>query len=212
MCNYWKDKAHLDIRNSPESYSKARPRSIRLVSIFNELGIDKNSSILEIGCNAGRNLEYLRQDGYTNLHGFDISPQAIAYSKDFFPELHTTASIKVGEAPACLYEYKQKFDVVFTMAVLVHITTKDKDNILSWVKHNTNIFIGVEPGEFAAEELERSAERYKDQGILFSGTNLHAKLIELGFDIIYHTRFKNLGSYNVTAGTRLVQSIGDKNE
>ena len=54
-----------------EIYNKGKieARSIWLADRVSELGLDKDALVLEIGCNAGRNLEYLRRDGYTNLHG-----------------------------------------------------------------------------------------------------------------------------------------------
>ena len=43
--------------------------------------------VLDLGCNCGRFLDYLRERGYTNLHGVDISRAAREYMDEVFPEL-----------------------------------------------------------------------------------------------------------------------------
>lgn len=45
-------------------------RSETLVEVFNEY-VDKEDSILEIGCGDGRNIRYLKEAGYGNVIGID---------------------------------------------------------------------------------------------------------------------------------------------
>src|SRR4030042_417388 len=78
------------------------------------------NSTLELGCNCGRNLKFLQDDGYTNLTGIDISQEAIDYSKKVYPELN--AYLIVSPIEEIIDSFKLKsFDVVFTFAVLMHI-------------------------------------------------------------------------------------------
>ena len=43
--------------------------------------LEKSSSILELGCGHGRILNYLRQKGFTNVKGIDISEEQIALAR-----------------------------------------------------------------------------------------------------------------------------------
>jgi len=75
--NYW-EKPH-DGKNKPMNYVVSKPaheRSANLVKIIKEK-ISESGEILEIGCNAGRNLNYLYDAGYTNLTGIEISKDAL---------------------------------------------------------------------------------------------------------------------------------------
>lgn len=48
---------------------------------------DTNDSILDVGCNCGRHLNYLVESGYTKLQGFDLSQNALHMMQKWFPKL-----------------------------------------------------------------------------------------------------------------------------
>lgn len=43
--------------------------------------------VLEIGCNVGRNLHYLVQNGFKNVFGIELNPQTESVSREAFPDL-----------------------------------------------------------------------------------------------------------------------------
>jgi pseudaminic acid biosynthesis-associated methylase len=78
--------------------------------------LDRNLTILELGCNVGNNLSILRSLGFTNLHGLDINSKAIDIAKSRYSDIHFyNSSIESCEFPA------RNFDLVFTAGVLIHI-------------------------------------------------------------------------------------------
>ena len=108
----WKeDRSH-------EEYLLGHEKSEYAVSLIAELAAVLGSSILELGCNVGRNLEYLRCAGYERLGGIEISPRAVGIREAHYPELE----LEYYEGPI---EERIKecgsWDVVFSMAVLQHI-------------------------------------------------------------------------------------------
>ena len=124
---YWQKPD--DGNNNPLQYvangnlenPKAIERTRNLVDIVDNFDI-KNPKILEIGCNAGRNLNGLLDAGYNNLNAIEISKDAIDVMQQAFPEAFSTANIQCGPAEDILSEYKDgEFDIVYTMAVLQHI-------------------------------------------------------------------------------------------
>jgi SAM-dependent methyltransferase len=85
--------------------------------------VDEESSILEIGCNAGANLYCLQDTGYSKLNGIELNPNAIDLMEEEFPELYYNMNnIWIGRAQDMLGRLENnQFDTVYTMAVLQHI-------------------------------------------------------------------------------------------
>ena len=48
---------------------------------------DKNLNILELGCNVGRNLNFLLNDNFKNLNGIEINTHAVELCKKVYPAL-----------------------------------------------------------------------------------------------------------------------------
>lgn len=120
----WKNQgAHSEDRN-PELYIKednSTPELFREVLPY----LDKDSSILEIGCGPGRNLNYLYKLGYHNLTGIEIGPQAVELMKSSFREMYSNSTIHIGDAPMVLKRLAtHQFDLVYCHSVLVNIHPK----------------------------------------------------------------------------------------
>jgi len=82
----------------------------------------EDNTILEIGCNAGRNLNYLYNKGFRNLSAIEISEKAINLMKKVFPKMYYNSSIKVDNIEESIVNIENnKFDLIFIMAVLMHI-------------------------------------------------------------------------------------------
>jgi 2-polyprenyl-3-methyl-5-hydroxy-6-metoxy-1,4-benzoquinol methylase len=115
---FWKNPNYA---NLPEKYLHGKERTDFLVGKIQE-NFGTDASILEIGCNVGRNLHGLYSAGYKNLHGIEINENAIAEMQKHFPKM--AENIKIYNLPA---EYAilnippNSIDVIFTMAVLEHI-------------------------------------------------------------------------------------------
>ena len=111
---YWRDRKVGDI-NGPDQFgdtetNKARSRYIqRLLEVAN---VNKREAIFEVGCNNGRNLAYLRENGYPNVSGLDISPLAVEMAKA------RGLSVECRPLEA---EEKAQYDVVFSLATMQHI-------------------------------------------------------------------------------------------
>jgi SAM-dependent methyltransferase len=98
-------------------FKKFRPKvDILLIKEIYNTVKNKNAHILDIGCNCGRHLRFLRRLGYTNLFGVDIMTSAVEWfynldfkqrenieiSNDFFQSFLTNSPSK-------------KYDLVFTV-------------------------------------------------------------------------------------------------
>lgn len=95
-------------------------RSHSILSILSPI-IFKEDSILEIGCNAGRNLNHLWQAGYQNVRGMEISEHAVERLRTEYPCL-ATIPVDIGPAELSIRKYcSSSVDVIFTMSVLEHL-------------------------------------------------------------------------------------------
>jgi 2-polyprenyl-3-methyl-5-hydroxy-6-metoxy-1,4-benzoquinol methylase len=120
--DYWRSP---DADNSPEHYlaPDAAVRSEYLVRLIRErCGLGPLAAILEVGCNAGRNLQFLHEEGYQNLAAVEISAPAIELLRHSFPEMAARLTLHQGAAEEELQKLPDKtFELVYTMAVLEHI-------------------------------------------------------------------------------------------
>ena len=104
-------------------YPRAPKWSSRSQTIINMLSplITKEDSILEIGCNTGRNLNHLWQAGYKNVRGIEISENAVKRLRIEYPCL-AIAPVDIGPAELSIQKYaNNSVDVIFTMSVLEHL-------------------------------------------------------------------------------------------
>lgn len=118
---YWKD-AH-DEANKPEEYliDKNHIEQEKCLIKFMKI-CNKNSSIFEIGCNVGWNLNFLYKNEYNNLYGLEINNKAIQLMKLNYPKMYENSSIIYSSIENKIKSYKDnEFDCVFTIAVLQHI-------------------------------------------------------------------------------------------
>jgi SAM-dependent methyltransferase len=108
--------------NGPDIYRNKPVTIVDFLERFWRPEIDPQCSVLELGCNAGTNLERLRQLGYDQLSGIEINPAAVAALRGAYPELASQATITVDRLEEVLPTLEARsVDGIFTMAVLMHI-------------------------------------------------------------------------------------------
>jgi len=159
---FWKDATG---KNAPEQYlfgDGTELRSHYLCNKINALKLDKKATtILEIGCNAGRNLIALGVEGYRKVFGVEISQKAV----DFFTE--TTADMvwkpqifckAAEEFVADLMPYS--VDLIYTMATLLHIHP-DSEQLFQSIKNacKTHLMLIEYEGSDALTSSSRIWER-----------------------------------------------------
>ncbi|MBU1617114.1 MAG: class I SAM-dependent methyltransferase [Candidatus Margulisbacteria bacterium] len=120
-CSRWQKQGTKGSNDHPETYIEENNSTIEL---FKEVlpYLDKNSRILEIGCNVGRSLNYLYKLGYRDLTGIEIGEEAVKLARVAFPDMAQQSKLIVGNAPLELRKFpSRQFDLVFCHSVLVNI-------------------------------------------------------------------------------------------
>lgn len=106
--------------------------------IENNANIDKQSSILDVGCSYGATLLALKDQGYCNLYGVDLDKNSIAYLQQ------TGMMCRIGSIFSDdLQEFNNKFDLIILGHILEHLHEPKKaiNNIQNWLKPNGKIMI-----------------------------------------------------------------------
>ena len=151
--DYWRTS-----KQSPVNYLIADDkRSKELVRLLQKyIGTGR---ILEIGCNAGRNLKHLYQAGFTDLEGIEISPIAVKTLRENYPEL-SGIHIHTGAVEDCIKSIPDySFECVFTMAVFEHIHYKS-DWIFSKISRLARFVVTIEDEiSFGKRHFPRSYDK-----------------------------------------------------
>jgi len=126
--------------NQPQFYAEAVGRSEFLYSIIKNY-TDIDSKILEIGCNVGRNLNYLYKRGYRKITGLEINKGALDVMKEKYIDLGRDGTFinKSMEEGLPLMQMNS-YDLVFTMAVLEHLH-KDSEYVFKDIAKITKQYL-----------------------------------------------------------------------
>ncbi|QSX00093.1 class I SAM-dependent methyltransferase [Haloterrigena alkaliphila] len=108
---------------SPEYYAYYGPdeRSESVRTLL-ERYVDRDASILELGCSSGRHLSHLYEHGFEELAGIDVNDDAFDVMREHYPDLadagtfyHDTIENVVGDFD------DGRFDVVYSVETLQHL-------------------------------------------------------------------------------------------
>lgn len=110
-------------------------------------GLDKESKILEVGCNTAQQLVALQTLGFKTLYGIELQLYAVEKAKSI------TKNINVIQGSAFDIPFKDEyFDLVMTNGVLIHISPNDIPKVLSEiVRCSKKHIMGF---EYFSEELK----------------------------------------------------------
>ncbi len=155
--------------------------------------LNARSPILEVGCNSGRSLDYLRLKGFTRLSGIEISCQAIETMKQTFAKTYDISSIEVGNAPDILKRHETgKFELVFCHSVLVNIHPR-YNSIFSEMARVSSKFILILENEGSFGLYPRDfVKLFEDRGFTMISMRLYRRMCtELAVPFCSDDRFSN---------------------
>ena len=82
-------------------------------------GFVRQAKVLDVACGTGYGCEMLRKAGAASVHGVDLSPEAIEYSKKVYSS--DTVTYAVGDAQNLSALADESFDVVTSFETIEHI-------------------------------------------------------------------------------------------
>ncbi len=99
--------------------------------IINELPIDKNAKILEIGCGYGFMLQEFKERSYKNSSGIDIDASAVKHCTD-----NSLNASLITDLKKYLQASKDKYDFVIMSHIIEHLKKDDIIPTLSAIYEN----------------------------------------------------------------------------
>ncbi|MFB6071134.1 MAG: class I SAM-dependent methyltransferase [Halanaeroarchaeum sp.] len=108
---------------SPEYYAYYGPdeTSEAIRSILADR-VGRSASVLELGCSSGRHLAALRDDGFDDLAGVEVNPDAFAVMEEHYPDLAEAGTFFDGAIEDVLPRFDDgQFDAIFSVETLQHV-------------------------------------------------------------------------------------------
>lgn len=88
------------------------------------LPADKRASILDVACGGGKLLLLFVDQGFTSVHGVDISADQVALARQVTP------NVEQGDVIACLKSWPERFDLITGFDIVEHFR---KDEVLDFL-------------------------------------------------------------------------------
>lgn len=123
----------IDTSNIKSDYEMYRRRYIPLLKNFS-----RESAILELGCGPGYHLQFLKQSGFNNLFGVDISEQQIEIARK------KGLNVEVQNVFEFFKINTKKYDVVFALDFVEHFHKNELLDLFSSINailNENGIFI-----------------------------------------------------------------------
>lgn len=137
---------NISVEETDAIYKERTGRTFE--EIFRNLfsDIDKETKIIELGCNVGLKLTILEKLGFKNLTGVEINKKAYEVAKKTHPNIKFYNSSIEDFDPG-----NERFDLVYTSGVLIHIHPDAINEIISKIIRLSNKYII--DAEYFSEEL-----------------------------------------------------------
>jgi SAM-dependent methyltransferase len=117
---FWASR--VDGSNAPTTYADKPTGVVDFLNGFWAPEVSPGNSVLELGCNAGTNLNRLRELGFERLTGIEINGHALDELRRVYPALASEATLVEESVESALAGMPDRaVDVVFSMAVLIHL-------------------------------------------------------------------------------------------
>ncbi len=102
--------------------------------------LNKNSKILEVGCNLANQSVLLNLMGFNNLSAIELNQYALDEAQKRINNRKIELNLKKGNVLNIPYEDKE-FDMVFTSGVLMHISPENIKKAISEIHRCSNKYI-----------------------------------------------------------------------
>ena len=131
--SYMNRNSNIDYVNNNYKQKTGLTEEEVFVEFFSNL--DKNMSILEVGCNVGVKISILQKMGFVNLTGVELNKNAYEIAKKNFPD------IEFINSDIEKFETEKKYDLVYTCGVLIHLNPAIISNVVKKIFSLSNMYI-----------------------------------------------------------------------
>ncbi|WP_121741545.1 class I SAM-dependent methyltransferase [Natronorubrum halophilum] len=150
--------------------------------------VDRDASILELGCSSGRHLSYLSEHGFEDLTGIEVNGDAFDVMRESYPDLAAHGTFYHDAIEDVVRDFDNgQFDAIYSVETLQHIHPD-----VEWVFEELSrvagdLLITVENESKIETDSSRSAEfevNYVNDDFPLYYRDWNRVFTELGFDEI----------------------------
>jgi len=171
------------------AYYGSDERSAAVLRVLNRF-VDRDASVLELGCSSGRHLAHLRENGFGDLSGIELNAEAIDVMTESYPDLADEGHFHIDAIEDVLPEFADDaVDVSFSVETLQHVHP-DAEWVFDEIARTTaDLVVTVEnegDGEEPPAETEVNHVReclplyYRDWRAVFTDLGFEQVAVEVG--------------------------------
>ena len=138
---------------SPAYYAHYGPdETSELIRSSLDRYLDREASVLELGCSSGRHLAHLRDGGFDSLSGIDINDEAFDVMAEAYPDLAAEGTFHVEAIEDAVTGFDDdQFDAVYSAQTLQHIHPDDEWVFAEIARITDDVVLTAEIEEPAAD-------------------------------------------------------------
>ena len=123
--NYHTTQSGRASLTSAEALFKREKRQFELEVLPLLHSVSKSARIFDMGCGSGSLLKGLKEAGYTNVIGMDLSEEQVTMAHDF-----GVSEVVLGDAMHYFRNSEEQFDVITGMDIIEHFTKDELVELL----------------------------------------------------------------------------------
>ena len=197
--NFPSDKELVDIYNSTyyktygENNSARHQKKIYFNKVLNNINLESDSKILEVGCGTGSFLEVCNDRGF-DIHGLDINEFGIS-----------EASKIIGDSKLfCTtfecFDFDEKFDAIFMFDYIEHVKNQEEVLKIAFDRLNDNgmlVLTTPSASSYSNKIMGSRWPHYIEEHLSFFSTNaLELLLAQVGYVNITIKSFNKILTFN----------------
>lgn len=180
--------AHRSGKYSPDYYADYGPsRTSELICWILDYLVDRDATVMEVGCSSGRHLAHLHEHGYENLHGIEINDEAIDVMAETYPDLAAEGTFHVEAIENVVDDFADdRFDAVYTVETLELVPPESEWVFEELARITDDLLITVEnEGHDDQQTTEKVPVDYVDGDFPLYYRQWEDVFTEFGFTDIY---------------------------
>ncbi|MFZ9631433.1 MAG: class I SAM-dependent methyltransferase [Bacteroidia bacterium] len=127
--NYHTTQSGRASLTSAEALFKREKRQFELEVLPLLHAVSKSARIFDMGCGSGSLLKGLKEAGYTNVIGMDLSEEQVTMAHDF-----GVSEVVLGDAMHYFRNSEEQFDVITGMDIIEHFTKDELVELLQLIQ------------------------------------------------------------------------------
>ncbi|SER27384.1 class I SAM-dependent methyltransferase [Natrinema salaciae] len=181
---------------SPEYYAYYGPdqRSESIRDLLDRF-VDRDASVLELGCSSGRHLAHLLEHGFEELAGIDVNDDAFDVMAETYPELADAGTFYHDTIENVVTDFDaDRFDVVYSVETLQHLHPDVEWVLEDLTRITADVLITIEnegEGEGEIEDSDSASDEpdvsYVNDDFPLYHRDWNRVFTELGFEQVEAT-------------------------